>query len=65
MPETMYNVCRWRLMAEEVRTTSEGFSMTSAKQTMEHVACVWDRMADDLEERLSKRSERAWPERGS
>jgi hypothetical protein len=48
MPETMAEVCWWRLMAEEVRTRAEDFSSPSAKTTMFNVAAAWDRMADDL-----------------
>ena len=33
---------------------SDDFSSVSAKETMHYVARAWDRMADDLEGRLSK-----------
>lgn len=58
MPETMADVCWWRLMAEEVRTQAEDFSSASAKTTMLGVAATWDRMADDLERHLARQSER-------
>jgi hypothetical protein len=58
MPETMADVCWWRLMAEEVRTQAEDFSSPSAKTTMFNVAAAWDRMADDLEWHLARQSER-------
>jgi hypothetical protein len=58
MPETMAEVCWWRLMAEEVRTQAEDFSSPSAKTTMLDVAATWDRMADDLEGHLARQSER-------
>jgi hypothetical protein len=58
MPETMAEVCWWRLMAEEVRTQAEDFSSPSAKTTMFNVAAAWDRMADDLEGHLARQSER-------
>jgi hypothetical protein len=54
MLETMAQVCWWRLMAEEVRTEADGFSSASAKEAMHSVAETWDRMAEDLERRLSK-----------
>lgn len=50
--ESMLQVCRWRIMAEEIRTESEGFSTTSAKETLQVVAQVWDKMAENLEKRL-------------
>jgi hypothetical protein len=55
MPETMFEVCWWRLKAEEVRTTAQDFRSASAKQSMEDVARTWDRMANDLEKRLSEK----------
>jgi hypothetical protein len=58
MPETMAEVCWWRLLAEEVRTQAEDFSSASAKTTMLGVAATWDRMADNLERRLTRQSER-------
>jgi hypothetical protein len=54
MQETMAQVCRWRSMPEQVRTEADDFSSVSAKETMYYVARAWDRMADDLEGRLSK-----------
>ena len=53
MPETMAEVCWWRLMAEEVRTQAEDFSSASTKTTMLDVAATWDRMADNLERHLT------------
>jgi hypothetical protein len=54
MPETMAQVCWWRLTAEEVRTEADGFSSLSAKEAMRDVARTWDRMAQDLEKRLNE-----------
>ena len=54
MPETIADACWCRLLAEEVRTQASDFSSASAKQTMLHVAETWDRLAEDLEKRLSK-----------
>src|SRR5262249_43410697 len=51
-PETMLQVCRWRIMAEEVRTEADGLSTQSAKEKMETVAQTWDLMAENLERRL-------------
>jgi len=51
-PETMLQVCRWRIMAEEVRTEADGLSTQSAKETMQTVAETWDLMAENLERRL-------------
>jgi hypothetical protein len=53
--ETMAQVCWWRLMAEEVRVEADGFRSSSAKATMRIVAQTWDRMAEDLERRLTRR----------
>ena len=58
MPETMAEVCWWRLMAEEVRTQAGDFSSPSAKTIMFDVAAAWDRMVDDLEGHLARQSER-------
>jgi hypothetical protein len=51
--ETMERACRWRLIAEEIRTEADGFASTSAKKTMANVAQTYDSMADDLEKRLT------------
>ena len=50
--ESMERACRWRLMAEEIRTEADGFVSEGAKETMADVALTYDRMADDLERRL-------------
>jgi hypothetical protein len=50
--ETMLQVCRWRIMAEEIRTEADGLSTQSAKETMQTVAETWDLMAKNLERRL-------------
>jgi hypothetical protein len=52
-PESMLQVCRWRIMAEEIRTEAEDFSTASAKETLQAVAQVWDQMAENLEKRLT------------
>ena len=53
--ETIAQACWYRLVAEEVRSEADGFNSTSAKATMRVVAQTWDRMAEDLEHRLSRR----------
>jgi hypothetical protein len=54
VPETMAEVCRWRLMAEEIRTEADGFASDSAKETMRIAAQTWDHMAEELERRLAR-----------
>ena len=53
--ESMLQVCRWRIMAEEIRTEADGFSTGAAKETMHLVAETWDQMAENLEKRLTRR----------
>jgi hypothetical protein len=55
MPETMAQICEWRLRAEEIRTKADGFFSTSAKEAVHDAARMWDHMADDLEKRVSRR----------
>ena len=43
------------LTAEEVRAEADGFNSASARATMRIVAETWDRMAEDLERRLTRR----------
>jgi hypothetical protein len=52
IPETMGTVCWWRLMAEEIRTEHDGFSCSSARETMSAVARCYENMAAHLEMRL-------------
>jgi hypothetical protein len=52
MPETIVHVDGWRMRAEDIRATAEGFASPSAKETMLEVAQTYERMADDLESRL-------------
>src|SRR5215472_6103285 len=52
MTGSMAKVSWWRLMAEEMRTEADGFSSTSAKETLFIAARTLDRMATDLERRL-------------
>lgn len=54
MAETMEQVGWWRLVAEEIRTEADGFASESARETMRIVAQTWDRMADELEQRLAR-----------
>ena len=54
MPETMDHVEEWRLRADEIRATAEGFASRSAREAMLDVAQTYERMADDLESRLKK-----------
>jgi hypothetical protein len=58
MSENICDVCWWRLRAEEIRTEADGFSSGSAKASMLYVAAAWDRMADDLERRLTGEPQR-------
>jgi hypothetical protein len=51
-PETMAQVCWWRLMAEEIRAEADEFSSDGAKEAMAQVAVTYDRMAENLERRL-------------
>lgn len=51
--ETMEQVCWWRLTAEEIRAEAEVFGSKAAKETMTQVAWSYDRLAEDLEKRLS------------
>jgi hypothetical protein len=50
--ETMEQVCRWRLTAEEIRSEADGFGSRSARETMSQIALSYDRLAEDLEKRL-------------
>ena len=52
--ETMLQVCRWRIMAEEIRAEADGFSTATAQETMRAVAETWDLMAENLERRLAQ-----------
>jgi hypothetical protein len=51
----MLQVCRWRIMAEEIRAEADGFATQSARETMQTVAETWDMMAENLERRLAQR----------
>jgi hypothetical protein len=51
--ETMETVCWWRLRAEEIRVESEEYRSRDARKTMAEVALSYDRMADNLEKRLT------------
>ena len=55
MPEargTMAEACWWRLVAEEIRTEADNFGSESAKETMEIAARSWERLAEELEQRM-------------
>jgi hypothetical protein len=52
--ETMAQACRWRLVAGEIRTKADELNVASARETMRVVAQIWDRMAEDLEQRLAQ-----------
>jgi hypothetical protein len=41
-----------------MRAEADGFASSSAKSTMSIVADTWDRIATDIEQRLSKTSQR-------
>ena len=58
MPETMGHVEEWRMRAEEIRATADGFASSSAKEAMLGVAQTYERMADDLENRLKQQPNR-------
>ena len=49
---TMARACWCRLRAEEVRTEADGMCSLSAKDTMRIVAETWERLAEDIEQRL-------------
>jgi hypothetical protein len=51
--ETIEQVCWWRLTAEEIRSEADGFGSRDARETMAQVALSYDRMAEDLERRLT------------
>jgi hypothetical protein len=51
--ETMEQVCRWRLTAEEIRAEADEFASEAARETMAQVTMSYDRMAEDLEKRLA------------
>jgi anaerobic selenocysteine-containing dehydrogenase len=51
--ETMETVCWWRLRAEEIRTEAEDYRSRAARETMAEVALSYDRMAENLERRLT------------
>jgi hypothetical protein len=51
MPETIGEVCWYRLRAEEVRTEADGFSSPSARATIYYVAETWDLLVENLERR--------------
>jgi hypothetical protein len=52
-PETMEQVCWWRLRAEEVRAKADQFTSLSARETMSAIALSYDRVAEDLEKLLA------------
>ena len=51
---TMAQACWWRLVAEEIRTEADNFGSESAKETMEIAARGWERLAEELEQRLAR-----------
>jgi len=51
---TMAQACWWRLLAEEIRTEADGFGSESARETMEIAARGWERLAEELEQRLAR-----------
>ncbi len=51
--ETMETVCWWRLRAEEIRAEAEEFRSREARRTLTEVARSYDRMAENLERRLT------------
>jgi len=54
----MAQACRWRLLAEEIRTEADNFASESAKETMEMAARGWEQLAEELEHRLARNSGR-------
>jgi hypothetical protein len=42
-------------LAEEIRTESDNFGSLPAREIMEQAARSWDRLAEELEHRLSKK----------
>jgi hypothetical protein len=53
-PGTMAQACRWRLLAEEIRTEADNLGSASAKETMELAARGWEQLAEELEHRLER-----------
>ena len=54
---TMAQACWWRLVAEEIRTEADNFGSEAARETMEMAARSWERMAEELEDRLARNSD--------
>jgi hypothetical protein len=57
-PATMAQACWWRLLAEEIRTEADSFGSETAKETMEIAARGWEQLAEELEHRLARNSDR-------
>jgi hypothetical protein len=56
IPATMAQACWWRLVAEEIRTEADSFGSAAAKETMELAARGWEKLAEELEHRLTRNS---------
>jgi hypothetical protein len=45
----------WRMRAEELRTTADGFAVPSAQETLRRAAANYDRLADQAETSFARR----------
>ena len=54
----MAQACWWRLVAEEIRTEADNFGSEAARETMEMAARSWEQLAEELEDRLARTSDR-------
>ena len=61
--DTPEQIRRWRIKAEELRTTSEGDTLASVRQDLKTAAQTYDALADRAEARLAGRRNRQ-PETG-
>jgi len=52
-PVTTDRIRRWRMRAEELRMTADGFAIPSAQQTLRRAAANYDNLADEAETRLA------------
>ena len=56
--DTAEQIRRWRIKAEELRTTSEGHTLASVRQDLKTAAQTYDALADRAEARLQGRRNR-------
>jgi hypothetical protein len=58
MRETWEQVEQWRKRADDLRRLAERFEVPSASDTLRDTALYYDRLADELAERLEQSSDR-------